>query len=143
MASRAESTSKLVPPIQMAKWAELGDGGDLLVRSGPHVIAMCNSDGTGTPLVKHGLFGADVIRFGPNEGVMSHTHAGDHILFVIKGCGFVEYDGVDHVLEPGVCYLVPGTVDHAIKATSELVLIAVGNDHRPLDSDDRMVPSFE
>jgi hypothetical protein len=35
---------------------------------------------------------------------------------------------------------VPGAVDHAIHAREDLVLIAVGNNHRPLDSSDRMTP---
>ena len=128
----------VTPEIQISRWADLGNNGNLNVPTGPRPIQMCSSDGTGSPLVKIGTFGADVIRFDAGKGVTNHTHEGAHILFVIKGSGFVEYDGVDHALEPGVCYLVPSMVDHAIKATTELVLIAVGNDHRALDSEDRL-----
>lgn len=128
--------------IQIAKWAEIGAGGTFAVSGGALPFKMCNSDGTGLPLLKHQDFGADIIRFGASEGVKNHIHDGDHILFVIKGEGFVEYDGVDYQLEPGTCYLIPGNVDHAIKATTELVLIAVGNQHRPLDSEERMTPIF-
>lgn len=128
----------VVPDIQISRWADLGADGTLSIPSGIRPIQMCSSDGTGSPLVKIDTFGADVIRFDAGKGVTNHTHEGAHILFVIKGSGFVEYDGVDHALEPGVCYLVPSMVDHAIKATTELVLIAVGNDHRALDSQDRL-----
>ena len=136
---KANKSARIAAPeIQISRWADLTEDGAISVPSGVRPIQMCNSDGTGSPLVKSDKFGADVIRFGAGEGVTNHTHEGAHILFVIKGSGFVEYDGVDHVLEPGVCYLVPSMVDHAIKATTELVLIAVGNDHRALDSQDRL-----
>lgn len=124
--------------IQISQWATINTNGNLYVESGPRPIKMCNSDGTGLPLLKEGNFGADVIRFAAGEGVKNHVHIGAHILFVIKGTGFVEYNGVDYKLEPGLCYLVPSMVDHAIKAKTDLVLIAVGNDHRALNSEERM-----
>ena len=126
--------------IQISQWAEVTENGEILVPSGVRPIQMCNSDGTGSPLLKDGLFGADIIRFPPKGGVMNHVHEGAHILIVIKGSGYVEYNGTDYELQPGVCYLIPGNVDHAIKASSELVMIAVGNDHRLLSSQDRMQP---
>jgi mannose-6-phosphate isomerase-like protein (cupin superfamily) len=125
------------PPIQISRWAEVKDD-NIVVASGARPIQMRNSDGTGLPLLKDDLFGADVIRFGPGKGVGNHVHIGAHILFVIKGRGFVDYDGVPYRLEPGLCYLVPKFVDHAIRAETELVLIAVGNDHRSLASEERM-----
>ena len=127
-----------VPAIQISRWAELNNDNSLSVNPEPRPIQMCNSDGTGSPLVKINQFGADVIRFAAGEGVANHTHEGAHILFVISGNGFVEYDGTDHALEPGMCYLVPSMVSHGIKATTDLVLIAVGNDHRDLASPERM-----
>lgn len=93
--------------IQISQWASASANGTLHVEAGPRPIKMCNSDGTGSPLLKEGNFGADVIRFAAGEGVTNHTHLGAHILFVIKGTGFVEYDGTDYKLEPGLCYLVP------------------------------------
>jgi quercetin dioxygenase-like cupin family protein len=127
-------------PIQIARWCDSLDDGTLVVASGPRLLPMCNSDGTGTPLVKEAKFGADVIRFGPRQGVGNHVHEGAHILFVIKGEGWVDYEGMEHRLEPGLCYFVPGLTQHAIRADTELVLIAVGNDHRALDSVERMEP---
>jgi mannose-6-phosphate isomerase-like protein (cupin superfamily) len=64
-------------------------------------------------------------------------------LFVLRGSGIVEYNGEANPLYPGLCYLIPGSVDHAIKAHENLVLIAVGNDHRPLDSNERMDPVYK
>lgn len=136
--AKAEDLYKIVPNIQVAKWGHMNTNGDIAIESGVRPIQMCNSDGTGTPLLRYKHFGADVIRFGAGEGVKNHVHEGDHILFVVKGEGFVEYHGKDTPLYPGLCYLVPGNVDHAIKATTELILIAVGNNHRTLDSIERM-----
>jgi len=126
--------------IQIARWANLNPDDTLCVDGSPKPFQMCNSDGTGLPLLKYLDFGADIIRFGANEGVRNHTHVGDHILIVIKGGGVVVYDGIEHDLNPGVCYLIPGDVEHAIKARSELVMIAIGNNHQPLDSEERMTP---
>lgn len=130
--------SSETPKLQTAHWAEKDESGLLVIESGERPIKMCNSSGTGNPLLSYNGFGADIIRFASNEGVMNHTHEGDHILFVIKGEGVVEYNGVEHPLYPGLCYLIPGNVNHAIRASKELVLIAVGNKHQPLDSESRL-----
>lgn len=126
--------------IQTATWATCTENGTIVVGDEERPIKMCNSDGTGAPLLALNSFGADIIRFAAGEGVMNHTHVGDHILFVVRGRGVVEYDGVEYELYPGICYLVPGNVDHAIRATQNLVLIAVGNMHQGLDSEERMKP---
>lgn len=131
------------PNLQTAKWANHTQEGGLLISGDSRQIKMCNSDGTGEPLLAYNGFGADIIRFAANEGVMNHTHEGDHILFVLKGVGIVEYDGQEYDLYPGLAYLIPGHVDHAIRAKENLVLIAVGNNHRPLDSIERMIPIYK
>lgn len=99
---------------------------------------MAHSDGRGLRLAKLGRFGADLIRFAPGKGVGTHTHPGDHVLIVTGGTGWVDYDGVPYRLEPGVCYLVPGSVPHAIRAESELSLISIANDHRDVASEARL-----
>ncbi len=99
---------------------------------------MAHSDGTARALLLYNKFGMDVIRFDAGKGVATHTHEWDHILLVLKGKGFVEYNGVDHDLHPGMAYMVPGSVPHAIKATSELVMLAIANDHRPAWSTERL-----
>lgn len=105
---------------------------------GPLQIQMAHSDGTAQPLVKLDRFGADLIRFAPGKGVQSHTHAGDHILAVVSGWGWLTFDGRRYPLISGTIYLVPGSVPHAIDATTELSIIAVGNDHRDAGAEDRL-----
>lgn len=92
--------------------------------------------------MKSGKLGADVIRFGPGEGVGLHVHEGGHVLFVLKGKGIVHYDSVDHDLYPGLCYLVESMVPHAIYGGKDeaLVLLVAGDDHRPLADPSRMEP---
>lgn len=141
--SPVDKTLQSMSKIQTAKWAVYEGDERILVDDEERSIKMCNSDGTGEPLLALNGFGADIIRFAAGEGVMNHTHAGDHILFVIRGTGVVEYDGIEYELYPGLSYLVPGNVDHAIRATQNLVLIAVGNMHRSLDSNERMQPTHK
>jgi quercetin dioxygenase-like cupin family protein len=129
-----------VLPLQTAVWANVLDNGTLSIDPGPRAIQMANSGGTGLSLVSHAGFGADVIRFAAGRGVQNHTHPGDHILFVLVGRGFLTYAGSKHELYPGLCYFVPGSVDHAIDATENLVMIAVGNLHKPVGSVERMTP---
>jgi quercetin dioxygenase-like cupin family protein len=99
---------------------------------------MTHSDATALRLLKHGPFGADLIRFPPGGRVPDHTHPGAHLLFVLGGLGWVDYEGEAARLEPGVCYLIPAGVRHGIRAESELTLLAVADDHRDAGSEDRL-----
>jgi len=101
-------------------------------------VRMHTSDGTAYRLVKHGSFGSDLIRFPAGGCVPDHTHVGDHILYVLGGSGFVDYDGEPWPLEEGVIYLIPGMIRHAIRATTELTLLAIGNEHRDAAAEDRL-----
>jgi len=121
-----------------AKWADCDPDGQLKINNRARSIQMAFSDGTGDPLVACNGFGADIIQFEGKKGVNTHTHVGDHILFVLSGTGIVEYFDEKHALRPGMCYFVPGDAPHAIRAHTNLVLIAVGNQHRPLESEDRL-----
>lgn len=125
--------------LQAAEWADYQNG-RLSIDGSERPIKMQNSDGTGTPLLKNGKLGADVIRFAANEGVAEHTHIGQHVLFVLRGIGVVKYDGVDNSLYPGKGYLVESWVPHAIYADKEddLVLLVVGDDHVSLNDPNRM-----
>ncbi len=127
----------LISEFKQAKWADYTDN-QLRINKGVLPIQMKHSDGTGLPLVTYENFGADIVRFPAGKGVGTHTHIGAHILIVLNGEGFVEYEGVDHPLLPGIVYMIPGNIKHAIKATTELILIAVGNDHKPLESEERL-----
>lgn len=125
--------------LQTAEWADYQNG-NFVVDGAERPIQMLNSDGTGSPLLKNGPLGADIIRFGASEGVAEHTHVGQHVLFVLRGLGVVKYDGAENSLYPGKCYLVESWVPHAIYADKEdaLVLLVVGDDHRALDDPSRM-----
>jgi quercetin dioxygenase-like cupin family protein len=124
-----------------AKWADFAEG-QLKSIEGKQPLQMQHSDGTALPLVLDdstpNKFGADIIRFPAGKGVGLHTHVGSHILMVTKGTGILVYSEERHEMFPGMIYLVPSNIPHAIKATTELVLIAVGNDHRPADSSERL-----
>ncbi len=123
--------------FMQAKWAEQ-HGGQLSVDSAPRPFQMAFSEGTGAPLFAQNGFGADIIQFDGGKGVDTHTHEGDHILFVLSGEGIVEYYDEKHDLSPGMGYFIPGHVPHAIRAETALVLIAVGNNHQPVSSEARI-----
>lgn len=128
---------------QTARYGRFGGlWGTVGVERGARPVEMHLSDGTAQPLVAADGFGADVIRFGPGEGVDWHTHVGAHILFVQAGAGWLGYEEEAEAvrLEPGICYLVPSNVRHRIAAETELIMLAVGNDHQPADSPTRLIP---
>jgi len=120
------------------KWADCDKNGNLVVSNTHLKHGMYNSDGTGSPLVVKNKFGADLIHFDAKKGVGMHTHIGAHILFVIAGTGYVDYYDKAFDLYPGLVYFVPSKVPHAIRAKTDLTLIAVGNDHRSVDSPERL-----
>lgn len=99
---------------------------------------MAHSDATGLPLLKSGPFGADLIRFPAGGKVDSHTHPGEHMLFVLGGEGRLVLGDAEVNLMPGICYHVPANISHAIFAATELTLISVANDHRPVESEERL-----
>jgi quercetin dioxygenase-like cupin family protein len=136
----ATAYSAGVRALQMAKFAGIASDEHLEIDRGPRPYQMANSDGTGEPLIAANGFGADVIRFAGEKGVQPHVHEGDHILFVLAGEGVLSYESERHHLYPGLCYFVPGDVVHAIDAKSDLVMIAVGNRHQPVDAESRMTP---
>lgn len=104
-------------------------------------VQMARSDGRGLSLVKVGAFAADLIEFDAGKGVADHTHPGNHILIVVSGTGWVDYDGEPYRLEQGVCYMVPGSTRHAIRAETHLRLLSVSDDHRDVGSEARLAPA--
>jgi quercetin dioxygenase-like cupin family protein len=133
--------------FQSAEWAEfLSDADALKSLSGEMPIHMSHSDGTALPLLLDSSgeknFGADIIRFEAGKGVSLHKHVGSHILLVTKGEGILTYQPEEvnerHPMFPGMIYLIPSNVAHSIDATTELVLIAIGNDHRSAETDERL-----
>ena len=101
-------------------------------------IDMINSDGKGLPLLIHKGFGADLIKFTAGKGVEKHIHPGSHILIVFSGEGKLGYYEETHLLTPGLIYLIPENVPHSIRAETDLVLMAIGNDHKSVNSNERM-----
>lgn len=100
---------------------------------------MVGSEGLGKPLVKLDNFAADFLSFGANHGTVLHTHPGNHILIVHSGSGWLNFGEEIHGLDPGTCYLVPGSVPHKITADSfGLSLYSVSDNHYPVDSPQRL-----
>lgn len=100
---------------------------------------MSASDGWGLPLVGEGKFAADLICFGPFGQTAAHTHPGAHILYVLAGDGVLNFCGKEYHLAQHDCYYVPGEAPHSVHALeSDLVLLSVANDHRPVDSTQRL-----
>lgn len=129
--------------LQQARWADFDEVQKTLTSfEGKQPIQMAHSDGTALPLLLDdslpAKFGADVIRFEAGKGVGLHTHVGAHILLVTKGKGTLTYDTEKHPMFEGMIYLVSSNVPHAIDAETELVLVAIGNDHQPADSESRL-----
>lgn len=127
--------------LRIVQWAGVNAISKFLtIDRGPRSFQMANSDATGDPILSNGNFGCDIIRFDAGKGVPAHTHEGNHILLVLLGTGFVFYDQRPYALKAGYAYLIEGSVVHAIKATTELILMAIGDNHFPVDSQERMTP---
>lgn len=128
--------------LMQSRWADVGDNGELISKSGAFPIQMSKSDGTAIKLVylEESKFWADLIRFAPSEWVALHTHPGDHILLVTKGTGILTYEDRTYPMTPWMIYVVPGRVPHAIDASEdeELVLMALGNNLIPAESPERL-----
>lgn len=102
-------------------------------------LSMVASEAIGLPLVQSGCFAADMLDFGSQQKTSLHTHPGSHILFIVSGHGWLDYDDQTHDLELGTCYFVPGSVAHRIRSSKEgLTLLSVSNDHRPVNSSERV-----
>lgn len=101
-------------------------------------IKMHASDATAKRLLKHGSFGADLIRFPAGGCVPPHTHPGSHMLFVLSGQGWVDCGNQSFFLSAGECYLIPSNVIHGIRAATEFTLISVADNHRDVANEDRL-----
>lgn len=130
--------------LKWAIWANVDNDGCIHSVSGELEIQMSNSQGTARPLLFDNSgskpFGIDQVRFAPGEGVALHTHVGSHFLLVTRGFGKLTYYDEEYDMYPGFCYCIESGDPHAIDAAkdSELVLVAVGNDHRDADSHERL-----
>lgn len=128
--------------LMQSRWADIWENDELISKSWQFPIQMSKSDGTAIPLVylQESKFGADLIRFAAGKWVALHTHPGDHILVVTKWNGTLTYGTEDYPMTPGMIYVVPWSVPHAIYASpdEEIVLMALGNNLIPADDPTRL-----
>lgn len=98
--------------------------------------------GVALPTMEGVELGADLIEMEPGSSFPLHTHAGEHILYVVKGEGYVHVDGIDHAVQEGDTIFVPAEYVHGVKTRENsacpLLLLAVGYPHKPIDAHDRM-----
>jgi quercetin dioxygenase-like cupin family protein len=87
-------------------------------------------------------FGADTIEMQSGSAFPLHAHEGDHVLYIIRGRGFVHAGGVDHPVQAGDTIFVPAELPHGVRADGEgrrpLLFLAVGLPHKPVGAADRM-----
>lgn len=101
---------------------------------------MHESDATAEHLfeLSSGLF-ASFLRFPPNGRVPMHTHEGAHILWVVRGNGWVTTPNENFALAPGCIYVVPALEPHEVAAGEiGLDLLVVGDTYFPEDSSERL-----
>ena len=133
---RSASRTFAVVPGGQDTWVHLLDD-DGTVLPGIRGLAGANgATGLGDAI------GADTIEMEPGSAFPLHVHPGDHILYVVTGAGFVHIGGVDYPINRGDTIFLPAELPHGVhtspSAGENLVFLAVGHPHRPLDSADRM-----
>jgi mannose-6-phosphate isomerase-like protein (cupin superfamily) len=85
------------------------------------------------------FLGCDFIWLHPESGFPMHTHPGDHILYVIRGAGFVHIDGRDILVGQGDVVHIPAEYPHRVFTSgSALLMAAFGHPHKEIDSQERM-----
>jgi quercetin dioxygenase-like cupin family protein len=101
-------------------------------------LSMHGSTALGASLVKNGKFAADILAFDAGQKTEPHTHPGNHILFVVEGEGWLIFNGQHYILTPATCYFVPGLTVHQVGSDSNMLLLSIADDHRPVDSAQRL-----
>lgn len=116
-------------------------------------LPMYAPDGTSLPGIegKRGVrgqktdgthIGADFIRMHPGSRFALHVHEGEHVIYFIRGCGFVHINGEDIPVSGGHLIHIPGEYPHGVwvakGAVVPLVFAPTGHPHHPVHSHDRM-----
>lgn len=100
-------------------------------RPGPRAVSFL-----GVPI------GLDEITMIPGTQFDLHEHEGDHVLYVLEGCGGIFIDGQLHRLAPGDSIFVPAECPHGVttleEADSNFRFLSFGIPHHTLDDDSRM-----
>ncbi len=85
--------------------------------------------------------GVDRVRMAVGTHFPLHIHAGDHLLYILSGTGFLHFDGTDHQLSPGDSIFVPAEHPHGVRGPERgdpLEFLAFGVPHHPVGSATRM-----
>ena len=131
------------PKLHCAEFAKVSKEGYLIPHEGPFPIQMAKSQGTAKELIpiEEGM-GLDIIHFNADEGVERHIHPGSHILIVTSGFGELDWFDKTKELKAGMVYRIRTYEPHAVRAAAEseagMVLLVIGNDHRPAHAEDRL-----
>lgn len=105
----------------------------------PLPAPVAQSEATGQPMLTNGHLGVDMLYLPPDYAFPLHTHPGDHLLFIIRGDGTVEFDDRTYHTAPGDLFMIEGGVPHAVGAgRAGQWLLAFGAPHKAVDSPDRM-----
>jgi mannose-6-phosphate isomerase-like protein (cupin superfamily) len=105
-----------------------------------HVLpGIRGAQGVRTEKLDGSYLGCDFIWLQPESGFPMHTHAGDHILYVIRGAGFVHIDGRDIPVGVGDVIHIPAEYPHRVWTSgSTLLIAATGHPHKEIEAQDRM-----
>ncbi len=132
-------TGRSAAPLEKVRWA--ADCGiapgvqHLNVAIEPGSVKVANTvSATGRALLSNGYLGADLLHVPHGDAFPPHTHAGDHLLFVLAGRGTITIAGEIVPTAPGEAFMVEGAVPHAVGAIDDHVLLSVGAPHHPVDS---------
>ena len=86
--------------------------------------------------------GLDLMEMQPGSLFPLHTHNGDHLIYIVSGCGIAQVGEKDNSLKQGDSIFIPAELPHGFNtypdAKEPLVLVAVGHPHTHLSSTQRM-----
>ena len=113
----------------------------ILLGNLPISIDVVGAPAKGRHLLDNGIMGTDLLHLAPGKSFELHTHPGHHLLYTVMGQGTVTFDGIVHKVTPGMLYLIPANVPHAVGADPDHfhVIMAIGaSPYKALDDPDRM-----
>ena len=73
-----------------------------------------------TPATKITLFAIDA-----NEGMSSHSAAGDAMVNVLEGTAEITIDGTPHTVEAGQSIVIPANAPHAVRGITAFKMLLV------------------
>ncbi|MGI0075499.1 MAG: cupin domain-containing protein, partial [Nitrosotalea sp.] len=67
---------------------------------------------------------AGILRLGPGDEDTQEPHESDEVYYVVKGDGFLEINGTNHLLSEGMSYYVARKTQHKFHGNKkELVVL--------------------